>query len=532
MLKKAEKTVFIVILLMLSFTRVTAQLSPGDLSNSHSLLEGISNCTKCHVLGNKITDEKCLSCHTEISERIRLNKGYHSSDEAKGIECIACHSEHNGKDFQLIHLDIKSFDHKSTGYTLSKPHARQDCKVCHNSKNIADQKLKSKKNTYLGLSPECLACHTDYHLRTLSSSCLYCHNPDYFVPASKFNHNSARFKLGGKHIKVDCVKCHKVQVTEGRKFQQFTGIQYSNCASCHKDPHRNQFGQNCRQCHNEESFHIVSGINNFDHNKTDFKLEDKHRNVNCKACHKTNFTDPLKHDRCTDCHADYHNKQFVRNGVTPDCSECHSVKGFSQFSFTIEKHNLSRFPLQGSHTAIPCYECHRKQDKWNFREIGLDCNDCHKDIHDSYIQPKYYPDDNCKTCHNVSGWYEIAFDHSKTDFGLTGAHIGIKCRSCHYKSDSDNIVNQKFAGLSKDCSSCHTDIHFKQFEKNGITDCTECHGTENWKASKFNHNNSDFKLDGKHVNVPCSKCHKPRQEASVFYVNYKLKEFKCESCHL
>jgi hypothetical protein len=218
--------------------------------------------------------------------------------------------------------------------------------------------------------------------------------------------------------------------------------------------------------------------------------------------------------------------------VTPDCSECHSVKGFSQFSFTIEKHNLSRFPLQGSHTAIPCYECHRKQDKWNFREIGLDCNDCHKDIHDSYIQPKYYPDDNCKTCHNVSGWYEIAFDHSKTDFGLTGAHIGIKCRSCHYKSDSDNIVNQKFAGLSKDCSSCHTDIHFKQFEKNGITDCTECHGTENWKASKFNHNNSDFKLDGKHVNVPCSKCHKPRQEASVFYVNYKLKEFKCESCHL
>ena len=68
-----------------------------------------------------------------------------------------------------------------------------------------------------------------------------------------------------------------MNITEGKKFQQFNGIQYSNCASCHKDPHQNKFGQNCRQCHSEESFHIVSGINNFDHNKTDFKLEDKHR---------------------------------------------------------------------------------------------------------------------------------------------------------------------------------------------------------------------------------------------------------------
>ena len=75
------------------------------------------------------------------------------------------------------------------------------------------------------------------------------------------------------------------------------------------------------------------------------------------------------------------------------------------------------------------------------------------------------------------------------------------------------------------------DKHFKQFEKNGITNCTDCHGTENWKASKFNHNNTAFKLDGKHINVACAKCHKPQQEGSNFYVKYKLKEFKCESCH-
>ena len=57
------------------------------------------------------------------------------------------------------------------------------------------------------------------------------------------------------------------------------------------------------------------------------------------------------------------------------------------------------------------------------------------------------------------------------------------------------------------------------------------HDTENWKASKFDHNKTAFKLDGKHINVVCSKCHKPQQQGSFFYVKYKLKVFTCESCH-
>ena len=52
--------------------------------------------------------------------------------------------------------------------------------------------------------------------------------------------------------------------------------EFTNCTSCHKDPHKNKFGQNCRQCHSEESFKAVKGSKNFDHNKTDFKLEEKH----------------------------------------------------------------------------------------------------------------------------------------------------------------------------------------------------------------------------------------------------------------
>jgi hypothetical protein len=536
---KIIKIAGIILMMFLPFFVVNAQISPGDLSILHSHLEGISNCTQCHVLGSKVSNEKCLICHTEIQGRINLQKGYHSSTDVNGKQCVVCHNDHHGKKFDLIRLDIEKFDHNLTGYSLSIPHAKKECKDCHNTKFIADEKIKAKIYTYIGLSKECLSCHADYHQKTLPSDCLNCHNPDAFKPATKFNHADTKFKLVGKHISVDCIKCHKVEVVNGKKFQEFQIIQNTSCISCHKDPHQNKFGQNCSQCHNEESFQIVKGVNNFDHNKTDYRLEEKHLGVNCKACHKTKFTDPLKFKLCTDCHTDYHKKQFEKSGVSPDCSQCHSLKGFTHFSYSMALHNSGSFPLQGAHVAIPCDDCHKKQNEWSFRGIGINCKDCHNDIHRAIIPAKYYPETNCKICHNDSLWSNVTFDHSKTDFNLTGAHTKQSCRACHFIIDSNggilrdskgNIL-QKFSDFSRDCSNCHNDKHFSQFEKNGKTNCTECHDTETWKASKFDHNNTAFKLDGKHINVPCSKCHKPEQEGSSFYVKYKLIVFTCESCH-
>jgi hypothetical protein len=47
----------------------------------------------------------------------------------------------------------------------------------------------------------------------------------------------------------------------------------------------------------------------------------------------------------------------------------------------------------------------------------------------------------------------------------------------------------------------------------------------------FDHNKTAFRLDGKHVNVPCAGCHKPQTEGNVTFTLYKLKDFRCESCH-
>jgi hypothetical protein len=526
-----SKMTGMILIMMQSFLMGKAQISPGELSTPHSKLEGISNCTQCHVLGDKVSNDKCLKCHTEISRRISLKKGYHSSADVKGKQCTLCHSEHNGKNFQLIRLNVSTFNHSLTGYPLSTPHAKKSCKDCHNEKYITDQKLKAKKNTYLGVNPACLTCHADYHQKTLSSNCLDCHNPNSFKPATNFNHANARFALTGKHASVDCIKCHKVDMADGKKYQQFRDIQFASCTNCHQDPHQNQFGQDCRQCHNETSFQAVKGMNKFDHNKTGFPLEGKHIAVNCKACHKTSFTDPLKHNLCNNCHSDYHKKQFAKNGVSPDCSACHSVKGFTPSSYTVEKHNLGTFPLKGAHLALPCFECHKKQTTWNFRGIGINCKDCHTDIHQAFITAKYYPESNCAACHTNEKWSTVQFDHSATNYILSGSHAQVGCRSCHFRQDNTGKVMQQFAGLTQYCSDCHADVHQRQFENKGTTDCSRCHASGIWKIKNFDHNKTAYKLDGQHAKVNCAGCHKNKTEGQTTYVLYKIKEAKCETCH-
>ncbi len=601
---KLFKIIYVVIFYALIGGNCAAQISPGELSSFHSHLEGVSNCTQCHILGEKVSNDKCLNCHTELKERTSQNKGYHSSIEVKGKECATCHSDHHGLSFQIIKMDANKFNHTLTGFPLAGAHVKKKCGDCHSPKKISDSKIKNKKFTFLGLKESCINCHDDYHKKTLSENCANCHDANAFKPASKFNHTNAKFKLSGKHVTVECIKCHKVEIKEGKKLQEFTGLQYGNCNGCHADVHKNQFGQNCTQCHSEESFHIIKQANNFDHNKTKFKLEGKHQgvecklchkgkyttpikhekctdchkdfhngqfaknglspdcsvchnhsgfvnflytreqhnndnkyklegkhmNVECKLCHKVKYTTPLKHEKCIDCHQDYHKSEFTKNGISPDCSSCHDLAGFKNFSYTLEQHNTSIFVLQGAHIATPCSDCHKKTVKWTFREIGKRCVDCHTNIHKDLINKKYYPENNCKSCHDENRWTEINFDHSQTNFKLLGVHLSQPCRKCHFKEKTDDIKQQKFTNLSVECNTCHADIHFKQFEKNAVTDCSNCHEFDNWKASKFNHDNTAFKLDAKHENVPCKKCHKPTAENQNSYIKYKIKT-TCESCH-
>ncbi len=531
-IKLKQSVIATAFILLMFVTDGFAQLSPGDLSEAHSHLEGMSHCTDCHTFGEKVSNDKCLACHKNLKSRIDQNKGYHSSKEVSGKECIICHSDHHGRKFEMIRFDKDKFDHELTGYELIGAHKKKDCKDCHKKDFIVNKEVKNKQYTYQGLTTDCLPCHTDYHQKTMSSDCKKCHDFNKFKLAPGFDHTNTKFNLVGKHQDVTCIKCHKVTTLNGKQFQEFAGVKFESCTNCHKDVHNNKFGQNCTKCHSEQSFHVIIGMSSFDHNKTRFKLEAKHQSVDCKKCHKNKLTDPISHKRCSDCHKDFHKGQFVKSGQNPDCLECHTPDGFVGSSFTIDRHAKTEFPLMGAHLATPCFVCHKKDNIWNFGSMGTNCTSCHTNIHETTIDKKYYPEDQCKSCHTENTWVEVNFDHSKTEYELLGAHKNQSCRACHFKPTPDgSAYTQQFNNLTSNCTECHIDKHFGQFEKDNVTDCFFCHSFNNWKPDKFDHNKTRFILDGKHKNLACSACHKKKQVGTNIFVEYKLNTLRCENCH-
>ncbi len=609
---KSIRTYGLCLLLMVA-SEGYSQISPGDLTTSHANLEGMSNCTQCHDIGEKVSNTKCLECHKEIKSLISKNQGYHASAGVVKQDCFQCHSEHHGRKFDMVRFDQNNFDHKLTGYRLEGKHQTVDCRKCHISDNISDSNIRKRSNTFLGLEQKCLSCHDDFHQNTLSNDCLSCHSMDGFIPVTKFNHDKTNYPLTGKHTPLDCVECHKITTRNGKKFQEFGNMAFTDCKSCHTDPHNNslpgkclqchtessfsdftgrrgfnhnttpfplngahgkidcfschqnstnplavfqdrrgiaatncvachedthegKFGQDCAKCHNEASFLTLNNMDFFDHTVTDYPLEGKHLEVDCKQCHTDRFSTPIDFSACSSCHVDYHQGDFIKNNSNPDCKECHSLeKGFEFSLYSLEQHQESNFPLEGAHIATPCFACHISEDdqRWTFSNLGNSCVDCHLDIHDGFISEAFYPQDNCASCHVNDSWTQVNFDHSRTKWPLTGKHREVDCRLCHFEiSEKGDVVSQKFRNFNTQCAACHDNVHGDDFTKNGVTDCNRCHVTSSWIPEKFDHRETAFPLTGRHTEISCKACHLVDDKIGADIVVYKLNKLKCIDCHL
>ena len=57
--------------------------SPGPLAKSHAALDGLTSCTKCHESGAKVSNQRCLECHTEIGGRIDEKRGFHARNPSR-----------------------------------------------------------------------------------------------------------------------------------------------------------------------------------------------------------------------------------------------------------------------------------------------------------------------------------------------------------------------------------------------------------------------------------------------------------------
>jgi hypothetical protein len=122
---------------------------------------------------------------------------------------------------------------------------------------------------------------------------------------------------------------------------------------------------------------------------------------------------------------------------------------------------------------------------------------------------------NCQTCHSTRAWTPATFDHSKTQFPLTGAHTSLLCAKCHTNPNT-------FGGLSTTCVSCHQKP--ADHPANTGNNCSACHTTKDWSSATFDHAAAGFPLTGGHANLLCAKCHTNPNTFSGLST-------ACSSCH-
>lgn len=541
-----------------------AQISPGALSRPHQFLGGATQCTSCHKLAVGAASFKCMECHADIAGRVAAKRGLHASFgpvSASEKECASCHSEHNGENFALIRWNPSpdAFDHSKTGYVLQGKHAGLACARCHTAAHISPAQraiisIKDLNRTYLGLSPACVTCHQDQHQGRLGQNCLQCHGFNDWktlsVPSAKFDHSRTRYPLTGLHGQVACQKCH-LPGADGRP--RYTGLAFSTCNECHADPHHGTLPGSCQSCHNTGGWKRVSVAavsERFDHSRTKFPLLGKHVEVRCDQCHAGgDFKKPVAFQKCSDCHQDAHNAQFLQRADKGECSSCHTVDGFRPARFGLKEHAATAYPLQGKHASVRCEQCHIPAGRATVYKLKFaNCTDCHKDEHQGQFAAAPYFN-QCQQCHDLKGYRPSTFTlarHQQTRFPLSGGHVATPCNECHKpKAGLVTAAAGKTAVIyrfdDRSCTACHQDPHQGQFRDRmlrvaaggGPAGCQACHSTESWSdLQRFDHASTRFPLLGAHRAVACMDCHKPPNlETRLRNVNFRTAPLRCEGCH-
>jgi hypothetical protein len=459
------------------------------------------DCEKCHVSGKLYREAPgtCNGCHSKDDK----HKG------SLGTACADCHTDaswkevkfdHSKTKFTLTgkHIDVKCDDcHKKPGIYKDAPttcigcHKKADetkghkgqfgekCETCHTTKLWKDSIFNHDHDTKYALNgkhrvTKCTACHTenlykvktstacyschkkdDKHKETLGQDCVKCHTEKSWKESPKFDHAKTDFPLNGKHVKVECKKCH-----EGAMYKEAS----KECSACHKkdDKHENTLGQKCAECHTDNDWKATR----FDHDKTKFKLQNAHKGVKvkCESCHKDVKSFRNTSTTCNSCHKK-DDKHEGQEGT--QCETCHT-----DINWKVERfdHNRARFTLNGRHILATCKSCH---ETLRFKDARRDCIGCHlkEDKHKQAFGTA------CESCHNARAWPLWNFDHDvRTHYRLDGLHRKVSCDNCHRLPAP---AGKAAAPLGSNCYACHraTDVHEGKFGPR----CEQCHTTQNWK---------------------------------------------------
>jgi hypothetical protein len=450
--------------LALAFT-LKSLIMPGRVIAAHADIE--DNCESCHEKSDaQSQSDLCFVCHRDVRNDVAANTGFHGRNPAVDeAACYTCHAEHEGRDADVVGLDIALFEHMHTDFPLTGAHGDAVCSDCH-----------TNGAPFRDAPQQCGGCHggDDPHKGALGAACGTCHGETAWTEAL-FDHAKTGFALAGAHGGTACASCHRDQ--------SFAGAP-STCVGCHsgKDVHKGRNGAQCEGCHSATEWAETS----FDHaGKTGFALTGSHARLECAACHVTNVTAALP-KTCGGCHR---NDDPHEGRLGAACSNCHRSTAWQETKF--DHVAVAGFALAGAHADLQCTVCHRDGTE---APIARDCAGCHgtTDPHNGQLSGR------CETCHAETSWLSsIRFDHGLIAFPLLGKHAALECSACH--------ASAAFHDAGAACVDCHSDNdpHAGSFGQ----ECATCHDPSSWQAWIFDHGATAFPLTGAHSKVGCASCH-------------------------
>lgn len=459
---------------------------PGEVIAGHAKYE--SECSRCHARFEKKTQDRlCRDCHEDVDQDLLATTGFHGRSPAvKNQPCKACHTDHTGRDANIVLLNNATFDHDLTDFGLVGRHAGLACAACH-----------KPAARYAEAAHDCYSCHReqDAHRGALGERCSDCHTPGAWQEF-EYDHDTTEFPLQGKHKQVQCSSCHLNERYEKTP---------ADCNSCHylNDVHNGRNGTSCEDCHSTQKW----DQSKFDHDRdTEFRLAGRHSAIPCTACH-TEALDKAKPKQ--DCYSCHRNDDRHKGRYGKQCESCHTAQTWERARFDHARN--TDFPLKGKHGDLICSSCHR--GTLGKEDLSTRCHACHAsdDVH------RGQQGEQCERCHDESGWLaEVVFDHDLSRFPLIGLHASVPCEECH--------LSAAFRDTKTRCYACHEtdDEHRATLGEN----CEQCHNPNAWGLWQFDHSQqTEFTLDGSHKDLGCSDCHrdpvksKPHQSSA------------CHACH-
>ncbi|WP_075865344.1 cytochrome c3 family protein [Carboxydothermus islandicus] len=283
---------------------------------------------------------------------------------------------------------------------------------------------------------------------------------------------------------------------------------------------------------------------------------------------KAHFVLNKKQNNCSACH-----KPFQIN-VVKSCINCHDTKYFKDKGTKTS----SLFHLQVNLKRTNCLICHQEHKGSQVtkktaisphhlftKEELKNCSQCHKTEENYHLkEKKEYFGKDCSSCHTLSSWKEVTFNHDRLTFTAL-----VNCLNCH---DIKNVKHGILPGTQNGCLYCHTTTTWKpqgdvkiivrydqkactichsqtvnsKHAKDYGTNCNRCHSQLHWKVLNYQHTKADLKNCSvchkkpettlhQPITIDCKNCHNPKSWYQTTFkhelLSKEVLQKNCSTCH-